>query len=592
MILQALVKYYEMMAAEDKLSKQGYCTGKVSYALELSGEGELCGITTLRLPVEHGKKKGDAAQLLEVPEQESRSVNILPFFLCDNAIYLLGLDTKGNPKRALQCFEASKKLHREILSGVDHPAARAILAFFDRWDPAAAAENRYVKDHLAGLTAGGNLIFQADDQYAQGIPALREAWEAYCAAQEQGVELPCLVTGARQPIAILHGKIRGVKDAQSVGANLVSFNSSAYESYGRDKAQGLNAPVGKYAAFAYVTALNALLANSEHRLIISDTTVVFWAESANPDFQILFNAAMNPKEDNQKMLCAILEKISRGLPPKEGVNPETPFYILGLAPNAARLSVRFFLQDSFGNFLKHIQQHYSDMEIEKAPYEFPYLSPYWLLRETVNPNAKDKSGSHLLSGAVMRSILTGAPYPQALMNAVMLRIHAEQDDSERHIKKITRGRAAIIKGYLIRRHRGEEEYKEVLQVSINEESKNKAYVLGRLFAILEKAQLEAYPNINTTIKDRYFTSACATPGSVFPTLIKLSRHHIRVIKDIKLKCYLDNQIKDLIDKLDVADTPFPAHFSLEDQGSFVLGYYQQTQKRYMKKSDSDVKEEA
>ena len=131
------------------------------------------------------------------------------------------------------------------------------------------------------------------------------------------------------------------------------------------------------------------------------------------------------------------------------------------------------------------------MEIEKAPYEFPYLSPYWLLRETVNPNAKDKSGSHLLSGAVMRSILTGAPYPQALMNAVMLRIHAEQDDSERHIKKITRGRAAIIKGYLIRRHRGEEEYKEVLQVSINEESKNKAYVLGRLFAILEKAQLEA-----------------------------------------------------------------------------------------------------
>ncbi len=117
-------------------------------------------------------------------------------------------------------------------------------------------------------------------------------------------------------------------------------------------------------------------------------------------------------------------------------------------------------------------------------------------------------------------------------------------------------------------------------------------MLGRLFAILEKAQLEAYPNINTTIKDRYFTSACATPGSVFPTLIKLSRHHIRVIKDIKLKCYLDNQIKDLIDKLDVADTPFPAHFSLEDQGSFVLGYYQQTQKRYMKKSDSDVKEEA
>ena len=585
MILQALVKYYEIMAAEGKLPKQGYCTGKVSYVLELSREGELCGITSLRLTVERGTKKVDVAQMLEVPEQEARSVNILPFFLCDNAIYLLGLDTKGKPQRTLQCFEASKKLHREILSGVDHPAARAILAFFDRWDPATAAENPYIQEKLAGLTAGGNLIFRVDmGDYAQDIPALREAWEASCAAQEQGVELPCLVTGERQPIAILHGKIRGVKDAQSVGANLVSFNSSAYESYGRDHAQGLNAPVGKHAAFAYVTALNALLANPDHRLIISDTTVVFWAESANPAFQGLFNAAISPKEDNQKLLHAMLEKISQGLPPGDGVNPETPFYILGLAPNAARLSVRFFLQDSFGNFLEHIRQHYSDMEIVKAPYEFPYLSPYWLLRETVNPNSKDKSGSHLLSGAVMRSILTGAPYPQALLNAVMLRIHAEQDDPDRHTKKITRGRAAIIKGYLIRQHRGEEAYKEVLQVSINEESKNKAYVLGRLFAILERAQLEAYPNINATIKDRYFTSACATPGSVFPTLIKLSRHHIRVIKDIKLKCYLDNQIKDLIDKLDIADTPFPANFSLEDQGSFVLAITSKHRNGILKKS--------
>ncbi len=595
MILQALVKYYKNMAKEGKLPKQGYCTGKVSYALELSGEGELCGITSLRLPAEHGKKKGDVAQLLEVPEQEARSVNIFPFFLCDNAIYLLGLDTKGKPQRTLQCFEATKKLHREILSGVDHPAARAILAFFDRWDPAAAAEDRYVQDHLAGLNAGGNLIFRVDmGKYAQDIPALRDAWEAYCAAQEQGVELPCLVTGTRQPIAILHGKIRGVKDAQSVGANLVSFNASAYESYGRDGAQGLNAPVGKYAAFAYVTALNALLADPEHRQIISDTTVVYWAESANPDYPVLFNAAISPKEDNQKLLHAMLEKISQGLPPREGVNPEMPFYILGLAPNAARLSVRFFLQDSFGNFLRNIKQHYDDMEIVRAPYEFPYLSPYWLLRETVNPNSRDKSGSHLLSGAVMRSILTGDAYPRALMDAVMLRIHAEQDDPERHIKKITRGRAAIIKGYLLRlsRRRDDKHNEEVLQVSLNEESKNKAYVLGRLFAVLERAQLEAYPNINATIKDRYFTSACATPGSVFPTLIKLSRHHIRVIKEPKLKCYLDNQIKDMIDKLDVEDMPFPLHLSLEDQGYFVVGYYQQVQKRYIKKSENDNEEEA
>ncbi len=594
MILQALVKYYENVAKEGKLPKQGYCTGKVSYALDLSEEGDLISIISLKQAAKRGNKEVDVPQSLEVPEQPTRAVNILSFFLCDNAIYLLGLDTKGKPQRTLQCFEASKKLHREILSSVDHPAARAILAFFDRWDPARAADHPYVQENLAGLIAGGNLIFMVNAEYAQDIPALRAAWEAYYGAQEQGVELPCLVTGTRQPIAILHGKIRGVQGAQSVGANLVSFNSSAYESYGRDKAQGLNAPVGKYAAFAYVTALNALLADQKHRQVIGDTTVVYWAESGETVYQDFFGSSINPTEDTQKLLEAIMEKVEDVRPIDPAVNPEMPFYILGLAPNAARLSVRFFLQDSFGNFLRNIKQHYDDMEIVRAPYEFPYLSPYWLLRETVNPNSRDKSGSHLLSGAVMRSILTGAAYPQALMNAVMLRIHAEQDDPERHIKKITRGRAAIIKGYLLRlcRRRDDKHNEEVLQVSLNEESKNKAYVLGRLFAVLERAQLEAYPNINATIKDRYFTSACATPGSVFPTLIKLSRHHIRVIKEPKLKCYLDNQIKDMIDKLDVEDTPFPLHLSLEDQGYFVVGYYQQAQKRYIKKNENDNEEEA
>lgn len=595
MILQALVRYYEIMAAENKLPKPGYCLGKVSYALNLSEEGELLGIVSLKQPVERGKKKINLPQSLKIPEQTPRAVNIFPFFLCDNAIYLLGLDTKGKPQRTLQCFEASKRLHRQILSGAGHPAARAILAFFDRWDPAQAREHPQVKERLEGLIAGGNLIFQINmGDYAQDLPALQDAWEAYCAAQEQGVELPCLVTGRRQPIAILHGKIKGVKDAQSVGANLVSFNASAYESYGRDGAQGLNAPVGKSAAFAYATALNALLADQNNRQVIGDTTVVYWAESSNQTYQILFNATISPQEDTQTLLHAIFEKIGQGLPIAPDVRPETPFYILGLAPNAARLSVRFFLQDSFGNFLRNIKRHYDDMEITRAPYEFPYLSPFWLLRETVNPNSKDKSGSHLLSGAVMRSLLTGAPYPQSLLSAVMLRIHAEQDGPDRHIKKITRGRAAIIKGCLLRLHRSEQEYEEVLQVSLNEESKNKTYVLGRLFAVLERAQIEAYPNINATIKDRYFTSACATPGSVFPTLIKLSRHHIRVIKEFKLKCYLDNQIKDLIDKLDAEDAPFPAHFPLEEQGLFVLGYYQQTQKRYIKKpeSETDNKEEA
>lgn len=341
MILQALVKYYEIMAAEGKLPKQGYCTGKVSYVLELSREGELCGITSLRLTVERGTKKlmwrkcWKFRSRKPVPSISSPSFSVTTPSTCWAWI------PKGSRSALSNALKPPKTASGDFIRRRSPCRARH-PRIFDYWDPATAAENPYIQEKLAGLTAGGNLIFRVDmGDYAQDIPALREAWEASCAAQEQSVELPCLVTGERQPIAILHGKIRGVKDAQSVGANLVSFNSSAYESYGRDHAQGLNAPVGKHAAFAYVTALNALLANPDHRLIISDTTVVFWAESANPAFQGLFNAAISPKEDNQKLLHAMLEKISQGLPPGDGINPETPFYILGLAPNAARLSVRF-----------------------------------------------------------------------------------------------------------------------------------------------------------------------------------------------------------------------------------------------------------
>jgi CRISPR-associated protein Csd1 len=192
-------------------------------------------------------------------------------------------------------------------------------------------------------------------------------------------------------------------------------NADAYESYGREKGQGLNAPVGKYAAFAYTTALNHLLSDQKHRLSVGDTTVVFWAESPKPVYQNIFTAVLSPQnEDENKLLSDVMERIAQGKPVADDVDLQTPFYILGLAPNAARLSVRFFLRDSFGGFLNHIRRHYDDLEIAHAPQDFPYLTPYWLLRETVNPNSNSKASSPLMSGEVLRSILLGLPYPQAL----------------------------------------------------------------------------------------------------------------------------------------------------------------------------------
>lgn len=595
MILQALVRYYELLAAQGKLPGPGYCTAKVSYALNLSPEGTILSVMALRGQEQRGKKTVDVPLPKEVPEQTVRSVGISANFLCDNSSYFLGVDQKGKPERSQQCFEASRKLHHQVLDGLRCPAAEAVLAFFDGWQPESADEDPAVWDRLTELTAGGYFVFMIDGgEFAQDDPEIRRAWEAYLGSQDGAPRMQCLVTGEEGPVAVLHGKIKGVPGAQSSGANLVSFNAPAYESYGREGGQGLNAPVGQHAAFAYATALNHLLADREHRMSVGDTTVVYWAESPEPVYQDIFTATLSPQnEDGDRLLNDVMQRIAQGKPVAENIDLKTPFYVLGLAPNAARLSVRFFLRDSFGDFVDHIGEHYRNLEIIHAPQDYPYLTLYWLLRETVNPNSSDKSSVPLMSGEVLRAILTGGPYPQALQSAVMLRVRAEQDDADRHIRKITRGRAAILKACLTRKP-DRKNYEEVLTVCLNEESDNRAYVLGRLFAALEKAQQDANPGINSTIKDRYFTSACATPGNVFPTLFKLYENHVEKLRktDRGFAVNSEKLVGGLMGKLDVENNPFPAHLFLNDQSLFVLGYYHQVQSFFTpKKKQQNTEEE-
>lgn len=596
MILQALTRYYEILAADGRLPKPGYSSAKVSFALNLSASGELLEIFPLKKEEHRGKKAVEVPQEQTVPEQTIRSVGISANFLCDNSTYFLGLDKKGKPERSLHCFAASRELHETVLKNVRSPAAEAVLGFFRSWNPGQAETNAAFQAHREQILAGGYIVFRLDSGiFAQDDPEIRSAWDNYRASLDDGIRMPCLVTGKSEPIAILHAKIKGVAGAQTAGANLVSFNSDAYESYGHMKDQGLNAPVGKYAAFAYGTALNHLLADREHRLSAGDTTVVYWAESSKPVYQDIFTAVLSPQnEDGNKLLGSIMKRLAEGKPVADHAEMQTPFYVLGLAPNAARISVRFFFRDSFGNFLSHIRKHYDDLAIAHAPQDFPYLTPYWLLRETVNPNSSNKASSPLLSGEVLRSILLGLPYPQSLESAVLLRIRAEQDDPDRHIQKITRGRAAILKACLTRM-KNNDKYKEVLTVALNESSDNRAYVLGRLFAALEKTQKDASPGVNSTIKDRYFTSACATPQSVFPTLFKLYENHIEKIRKVEsgkpIYIFDEKLIGGLMDKLNVDENPFPAHLFLNDQSIFVLGYYHQVQSFFTPKEKKHNTEE-
>lgn len=479
MILQALVRYYEALLANNKLSAPGWTTEKVSWALEIAQDGRLLAVYNVQVEEARGKKTVQVPQLMSVPDRPKRSSGVAANILCDNSSYILGIDAKGKPARSKQCFDACRERHLEIFKDTPGGASTALRNFFTHWQPEQAAENAILAPHLEEILKGGNIVFVAESgTYLQNDPDIQAAWQQHRSQDTGEAPIRCLVTGQQAPLARLHPAIKGVTGAQSSGASIVSFNADAFCSYGHE--QGANAPVGTYAAFPYTQALNYLLADREHVQRIGDTTVVCWSEGAESAYQDAAMAALFGGDGfSDDDLHETLKKLAQGKAVDwSGItlDPDTHFYVLGLAPNAARLSVRFFWQDTFGSLARNAQQHFDDLAIKRPSYDkFPTLSLYWLLRETVNTNATNPSPAPQLAGDTLRAILQGTPYPATLLNGVTLRIRAEHE--------ITRGRAAIVKAYYLRKPNPRCP-KEVLTVELNKDSHYLPYVLGRLFAVL------------------------------------------------------------------------------------------------------------
>lgn len=614
MILQALTSLYEALAPKGEVPKEGWSREKISFALGIDENGDLLRITPLFKPGDMPKeKKKEEPQEMTVPAAVKRTSGAAANFLWDNSSYILGVSLKKGEDDAerekqrnkdIKCFEACRELHHSMLDGMEYPAAKAVLNFLDKWEPQKAEENNLVAQYAKEILSGANMVFRFNGGYVHDDPQLASVWQKANAKQKDNIG-QCLVTGALDEIQNTHPTIKGVQGAQSSGAALVSFNASAFCSY--NKEQNQNAPVGKYAAFAYTTALKHLLKDRKNVHRIGDAAVVCWAENADKQYEdfaadLFFGDGDGDQSDEQWLsaLQASVELLAKGLPCRElDLDPERKFYILGISPNAARLAVRFFYCDSFGNIVKNIKAHYDRLEIVRPSYDkFPIL-PLWKLLSATNrtikkkndngtnaersdsedsDKSKDKTQNSAMAGAVARAVFSGGRYPASLLECTFLRIKAERN--------ITRERAAIIKAYYLR-NPNEKCPKEVLTVSLNENSKNIPYTLGRLFSVYEEIQKEANlrnpgnPGINTTIKDRYFGSAAAMPATVFPILSNLAQKHLRKLSD-KQRIYLDKKVMTL---KSVLGEQYPAHMSLPEQGSFDLGYYHQTQARYTKKED-------
>ena len=579
MILQALTQHYQSLQREGKIASPGWAPTKVSYALWLGKDGKLDQVVSIQTEQQRGKKLVLAPQNISLPAPVKRTVGVAANFLCDNSSYMLGIDHKGKPQRTLECFSACKTLHKDLLNDVDSPAAQAVLAFFQTWDPEKAREHPALAEALDDILSGANLVFRTDYGYVHDDPAIRKAWEHYyhsAADDPQGI---CLVTGELGPVTNIHPSIKNVAGAQSSGAALVSFNAPAFCSYGKE--QNLNAPTGKFATFAYTAALNYLLADREHVYRVGDTTVDCWAKEGGDAYASLFGNAFLGSSVAYSLsdLQAMVRKLaSGGFVEYDGekLNPEMDFYILGLSPNAARLSVRFFLHNTFGSFLQNIQAHYNRLQIIRPASDKFEVLPLWkLMGETVNQNSQDKSPAPRLAGEVLRAVLGNTRYPATLHNGVVLRIRAERE--------VTRGRAAIIKAYLLQ-NSVNSKLKEALQMELNEACSYQPYVLGRLFAMMEKIQLASADwTLNRTIKDSYFTAASTTPKNIYAKLFPLSEYHMKKLLRNKpgLAAVYSREKNELIHKL---DAPIPARFTPEETDCFYIGYYHQN---YKKKEENE-----
>ncbi len=572
MILHALYNYYQRKSVDPDahMAPPGFEWKEIPFIIEINAQGNPIQVEDTREG--DGKKKRAHSYL--VPQGVKRAAGIAANLLWDNVEYLLGVDTKGKPERIAEQHQAFvARIESLPASALSDEGVQTILRFLKRAD--LSALSRYsVWQEIAETNPNLTFRLHGDTDLVCQRPAVVAAMKAEIGGRN--ADGFCLVTGENDEIERLHTAIKGVWGAQTSGANIVSFNLDAFSSYG--KTQGTNAPVGKHAAFGYTTALNHLLRkDSTQRLQVGDSSTVFWADKPTElETGIVDIFGEPPKDDpdrNVRAVAGLYKSIDNGLIEKD--EGKTRFFVLGLAPNAARIAIRFWHNTTVAEMAARVRQHFDDLAIVRAEFDPPYPTLFRLL-VSVATQSKAENIPPNLGGELMRSVLAGLPYPQTLLAATVRRIRAEHE--------VTYIRAALIKACINRAARySNSTMKEELKVSLDESNTNAGYRLGRLFAVLEKIQEEANPGINATIRDRFYGAASSTPVTVFSTLLKLKNHHLSKLENRGRAVNLEKRIGEIMDGIG----DFPAQLPLADQGRFAVGYYHQRQD-FFKKHDTSI----
>lgn len=590
MVLNELYNLYHLLASRGvSLPRMGWSVQKVSFRVVITPQGGLVRIENALESQLRGPKKKPTLVLREMMlpgEAKPSGSGVNPCFLWDNAAYLLGCEAVK--PRALEYFSELRKKYLQVESAVNSPAFSAVCRFLENWQPGNCAElfcdKALYKGNGVFRLAGEDIDVHEDPQVVQWWDSVgNHTWRGGDDNNEEASGI-CLITGQAGPVAMLHEpSIKGVADAQTSGAKLVSFNCKSFESYGKE--QSTNSPVSPFAAFAYTNALNYLLSRSDRRLRIGDATTVFWTDAPvtrADDFDLfaLYSIAPQPQEpqDNEQLqrVQTLLRDVSAGklssidLPGAE----TTRFFILGLSPNAARLSVRFFWQCSFGDFIRNIASHYSALRLVTRGEKFhdpEFISPYMILRET-GREAKDVPPT--FAGSLMRSIFSAQPYPSSIATAILRRIRIE--------RRVNYVNCAYLKAWLTRKLPN-----EIITTMLDKNNTHPGYLLGRAFALLQKNQDDYHrpkgrtsgatsqgkkAEINRTLREAFYATASTSPRSTFPRLFKLTNHHLASLPQ-GLRIERDKMLQEILGAL----PEIPARLNLTEQAFFALGFYHQMQ---------------
>lgn len=587
MILQELNKYYERKIAETESEMPPYGTSVegISFALIIDQKGQLQGVEDLR---EEDNKKL-IPRKIPVPAAVTRTSGVKANYLWDKSSYVLGADGDGAHEQNKLRFDAFCEQVSLVSGNVDDAGIVALIQFLNSWDCERSAEE--ISQYIPWETvAGTNLVFRLDGErgYIHTCSNAQQAWNRYCSNTEGIPTGRCLISGQEeQPLARVHTPIKGVLGGQTSGGYIVSYNASAFISYKRDKAD-----IAESSAFAYTTALNFLLRRgSRQKVTIGDTTITFWAEHQSiaeelfaeffaPEESIVVETSTEDDQQTSGKIFDLLQNIRSGKRAVDiipDLDESVRFFFLGLAPNASRLAIRFWLVGTVGDFLDNVSKHFNDLAIARQFDSEPEFPPLWRLLCQTATLGKSENILPVLAGGVTKAMLNGSMYPQSLLPAVLGRIRAEGE--------VGYFRAALLKAYLIRNKQME------IPMYYDPDRKDVPYVLGGLFAVLEKAQADAIPGANATMKDRFFASAPATPARIFPMLLKNSANHVAKLRKDPTKTGLavifDKSIQDAVASL----SNFPQTMLPEEQGLFMIGYYQRMKDFYTSKKVSAEKAE-